>query len=144
MTVATFQDVEVELGRTLASSAEVSQVTWWLAGIEALIGARLGDVTALDQQLLTIVEVSAVAAKVRRGAQTASSVTVAVDDGSVTRRYDNPVSLSDITDEWWSWLDPDTGAGVFSFRPTFEVDTARWPAARQGTCDPEWMDGWCW
>lgn len=124
MAVATYEDVAVALGRPISTEAEQAQVEWWLNGVELFIVARLGVVADLDENAVRYVEVEAVAAKVRRASTDgASSITVNVDDGGVTRRYENPVSVDDITDEWWSLLDPDVGGGAFSVRPYFEADT---------------------
>lgn len=123
MAVATYEDVAVALGRPISTEAEQNQVEWWLSGVELFITAKLGDVADLDEAAVKYVEVEAVVAKIRRGALAgASSITVNVDDGGVTRRYENPVSADDITDEWWGLLDPDTGGGAFTVRPYFEPD----------------------
>lgn len=127
MAVATYADVSVALGRPISTTAEQDQVEWWLAGVELFITARLGDVTALDQTAVLYVEVEAVVAKIQRAGRSESSITVAVDDGSVTRRYENAVTASDITDEWWQLLAPGLDAASASIRPGFDVDTARWP-----------------
>lgn len=105
MAVATYEDVAVALGRPISTEAEQAQVEWWLTGVELILGARLGDVSALNQEALRYVEAEAVAAKVdRRSAQGASSITVNVDDGGVTRRFESPITAGDITDEWWNLL----------------------------------------
>jgi hypothetical protein len=104
MTAAIVDDVATELGRPIDDADEFSQIDWWLTATELIIGARLGDVSLLNQNLLRLVEVYVVAAKVRQGGTMESSITVAVDDGSVTRRYENPVSSEDIRDEWWDLL----------------------------------------
>ena len=122
MAVATVDDVAVSLGRPIATSAETEQVEWWLTGVELFIAARLGSLATLDQAALRYVEAEAVAAKVRRTG-TESSVSVAVDDATVTRRWENPVGADDITAEWWRLLDTDLGGGAFSARPYFEPDT---------------------
>lgn len=139
MAVATYADVAVTLGRPISTAAEQAQVEWWLDGVELFIVARLGPVDALDQTVVKYVEVEAVADKVRRSGRAESSVTVAVDDGSVTRRYDNAaVTASDITDEWWQLLDPTADAASASIRPGFEADSARWPVSTPPYpyCDP--------
>lgn len=124
MAVATYEDVAVALGRPISSEPEQEQVEWWLNGVELFITAKLGDVAELDQAAVKYVEVEAVVAKIRRGALAgASSITVNVDDAGVTRRYDNPVSADDITDEWWGLLDPQVGGGAFTVRPYFQPDT---------------------
>ena len=136
MAVATYADVAVALGRSISTGTEQDQVEWWLNGVELFITARLGDVTALDETTVKYVEVEAVAAKIQRAGRSESSVTVSVDDGSVTRRYENAVTASDITDEWWNLLDPDTNSASASIRPGFEPDTARWPVSTPPYCDP--------
>lgn len=139
MALATYTDVEVALGRPLSATAEQAQVTYWLGGIELIIKSRLGDPTILDQDVLKYVETEAAAAKVRRSGTAESSITVTVDDASVTRRYD-PISASDITDEWWRLLDPGADMASGSIRPGFDVDTDRWPVATPPNpyCQPMW------
>lgn len=120
MTVASVDDVAVELGRLFDTAAETDQAQWWLDSAELVIAARLGSVANIDQDLLKLVEVLAVAAKVRRHGTAESSVTVSVDDGSVTRRYDNPLTSDDITDEWWDLL--------MGRQPTRGTSAVRWLA----------------
>ena len=140
MAVATYEDVAVALGRPISTEAEQGQVGWWLNGVELFITARLGNVADLPEAVVKYVEVEAVVAKIQRGGRTESSITVTADDGSVTRRYENPVTASDITDEWWQLLDPDTNTATASIRPGFDADTAMWPVATPPDpyCDPSW------
>lgn len=140
MAVATYQDVATVLGRLIDTETEQAQVDWWLDGIELFIRKRLGDLADLDDAAVRYVEAEAVAEKVRRNGTSESSITVSVDDGSVTRRFDNPVSAEDITDEWWNLLDPSSDAASASIRPGFEPDHARWPAPIPG-CWP-WAGEW--
>lgn len=119
MAVATPNDVEIALGRPLTGDAETSQVSWWLDGTELLIANRLGPVDNLDPTAVRYVEAEAVAAKVRRGGNTETSITATVDDGAVTRRWEAPVSDADITDEWWNLLTPQRDSNAFSTRPGF-------------------------
>lgn len=122
MAVATFEDVAVALGRPISEQAEQDQVEWWLRGAEMVIRGRLGDVALLDQEALLYVEGEAVADKVRRGARTESSITVAVDDGSVTRHYDSPMTADDITDQWWNLLSPVHYGSAYTIAVTSPVD----------------------
>jgi len=140
MAVATWQDVQVALGRPISTETEQAQVGWWLDGVELFITARLGDVADLPETVVKYVEVEAVLAKVQRAGRNESSITVQVDDGSVTRRYENAVTASDITDEWWQLLDPDTNSASASIRPGFEADTAMWPVSTPPApyVDPSW------
>jgi len=140
MSVATHGDVAVALGRPISTQAEQDQVDWWLGGVELFITARLGDMAELDETVVKYVEVEAVVAKIQRAGRSESSITVAVDDGSVTRRYENAVTASDITDEWWQLLDPDTNTATASIRPSFEADDVRWSASTPSAyVDPAWM-----
>jgi hypothetical protein len=75
---------------------------------------------------------------VQRRGQSESSITVAVDDGSITRRYENSIGAGDILDEWWQMLDPDSNAGSASIRPYFEPDSVRWAVSTPPTCDTGW------
>lgn len=106
MSVAAWQEVAVALGRPSSdfTDDQQEQIEWWLDGVELIISRRLGDVSALDQAVLKLVEVEVVADKVRRAGTEESSITVSIDDGSVTRRYDNAVVDDDITDRWWDLL----------------------------------------
>lgn len=105
MALATYEDVAVPLGHAITDEAQQAQVEWWLNGIERFIVNRLGPVAALNSADVIYVEAEAVAEKVRRNGRSESSITVAVDDANVTRRYENtPVNAGDITDEWWELL----------------------------------------
>ena len=121
MTAATVEDVETAIGRPVSSDAELRQIEWWLSGVEILIQSRLGDVSALDQDVLRYVEAEAVVAKIRRG-----DSRVSVDDGSLTRRFETGVQTSDISDEWWALLNPVTGSSFYSTRPGFDADDVQW------------------
>lgn len=119
MAVATWQEVAVALGRPSSdfNADQQAQITWWLAGIELLIKSRLGPIADLDQDSVKQVEVEAVAEKVRRSGQSESSITVSVDDGSVTRRYENRVTADDITADMWGLF----GSGYTSSAYTIKV-----------------------
>lgn len=106
MAVATWQEVAVALGRPTSdfNADQQAQITWWLDGVELIIGLRLGDVTLLNQDVLKLVEVEVVADKVRANGTEESSITVSVDDGSVTRRFENAITDDDIDDKWWDLL----------------------------------------
>ena len=134
MAVAKYTDVEVILKRPIVTP-ELEQVNWWLTGVELLIATRLGPVANLNQDAVKYVEAEAVAAKVRRTSGSPSdesSITVSVDDGSVTRRWDQAASvgLDDITPEWWELLAPKRESVAFSTRPGSTRDC---PSAAVGT-----------
>lgn len=134
MAVATWQDVAVALGRPASDFTvdQQAQLTYWLNGVELFIVARLGPVAELDQPSVKFVETEAAAEKSRRLSEGgASSVSVSVDDGTVTRRFE-PVTADDITDGWWNLLDPAGASSAWSTRPSFEPDCAAWPAGCGG------------
>lgn len=122
MTVAV-SDIETALGRTLTPQ-EVNQANQWIADARMLIGARLGDLTLLNQPRLDYVTREAVAARFRNpeGYQSESIDDYTYRHGAETRRVT-------ILPEWWNLLDPDAGSGAFSARPYFQPDTAPlvWP-----------------
>lgn len=139
MAVATYADVGVALGRTISDAAEQARIAWWLDGVELFIVNRLGPVAELDQAAVKYVEVEAVAVRVQRSGRDESSVTVSVDDGTVTRRYESSMTAGDITDEWWNLLDPDSSAASSSIRPSFEVDDVHWSVSTPPAyTDPTW------
>lgn len=130
----TADDVAVSLGRSLSGSAEEDQIDLWISDARVIIQARLGDLTALDQDVLDYVVREAVVSKVKRPDQGASSTTVAVDDGSVTKRYERSAGTVDILDAWWNMLTPATQSAAFSTRPGFQTDYcgpySRWGVPR--------------
>lgn len=114
------EDIAVELGRTTPASdaPELSQWELWIADALMLIGAKLGDLTLLDQDRLDYVVRQAVATHVRRP-DDATQVTVSVDDGSSSRTYRSSRGRIEILPEWWALLSPTDGTGrAFSISPT--------------------------
>lgn len=113
-------NIAVELGRTAPDSASAEYAQWelWIADALMLIGARLGDVSLLDQDRLDYVVRLAVAAHVRRP-DDATQVAVSVDDGSVSRTYRTSRGRVEIIDDWWALLSPtDTTGKAFSITPS--------------------------
>ena len=130
MAVATYEDVAIAIGRPISDSTEQAQVGYWLNSVELQVRARLGDVAALDQDILKYVETEAVAAKMQNPNGYQSET---IDD--YTYRYGNETRRVQILDEWWQMLDPDSGAASASVRPGFEPDTVRWPVSTPPTFD---------
>lgn len=122
MAVATYTDVGVALRRTISDPAEQAQIEHWLTGAEMAIRSRLGDPALLDQDVLRYVEAEAVAEKVRRAGRDESSITVSVDDGTVTRRYESGMGVDDITDDLWSLLSPARAGSAYSIGTISPVD----------------------
>lgn len=123
MAVATYADVGVALRRTISDPAEQAQIEHWLTGAEMAIRSRLGDPALLDQEVLKYVEAEAVAEKVRRSGRDESSITVSVDDGSVTRRYDT-MSVDDIAPGMWSLLSPAGSSSAYTISVSSPLDIA--------------------
>lgn len=122
MAAATYSDVGVALRRTISDAAEQAQIEHWLTGAEMAVRSRLGDPALLDQAVLKYVETEAVAEKVRRAGRDESSVTVSVDDGTVTRRYETAMSVDDIEGRLWSLLSPARSSSAYTVGVISPVD----------------------
>ena len=61
---ATTAEVETNIGRPL-SATEADQATLWIGWAERTIAARMGDLTLLDFDVLNMVIVEAVTARLR-------------------------------------------------------------------------------
>ena len=104
MTIATYQDVESSLGRSL-SAAERKRAEWWLDGAEIQIRARLGSVSLLDADTVRYVEAEAVAARMGNPDNYTSET---IDD--YTYRYGSETRQIVIRDDWWALLAPQRGS----------------------------------
>lgn len=122
MAIATYTDVGVALRRTISDSAEQAQIEHWLTGAEMAVRSRLGDPALLDQDVLKYVEAEAVAEKVRRAGRDEESITVSVDDGSVTRRYATGMSVDDIAGDLWSLLSPARSSSSYTIGTISPLD----------------------
>ena len=124
MAVATWQDVAVAIGRpsTEITDGQQAQISYWLNGAELVIKSRLGDVADLDEDTVKYVETEVVAEKLRRSLREESSITVAVDDGSVTRRYENRITDADFTSDLWSLFGSGLGGTAYSIPVTSPLD----------------------
>ena len=65
MAYATVIDVAVTLGRPITDPDEQAQILNWVAKTERIISARLGDLAALDRQILADIISEVVARRVR-------------------------------------------------------------------------------
>jgi hypothetical protein len=118
VTVAALTDVEKALGRPLAAD-EIGRVVWWLNAAELQIGARLGDVSLLNEEAVRYVEAEAAVARLSNPEGVASET---IDD--YTYRLPTESRRVTILDEWWAMLSP--AADGFSTRPGFESDGRAW------------------
>ena len=129
----TADEVAISLGRPISTAAETDQVEQWITDARMLIRIRLGDLDLLDQDVLDYVVREAVALKVKRP-DPASTTTVAVDDASVTKRYERDTGQIQILDGWWDMLSPTVQSRAFSTRPGFQSDYcgpySRWGVPR--------------
>lgn len=130
MAYATTDEVEANLGRPL-SDTERAQATLWIGWAEAEISARMGDLDALDQAILTMVIVEAVTVRLRNP-EAVTQVAVQIDDGRMERRYQKSTGLIEIRPEWWARLGWVDAVGAFTVTPhgtpdaTAAVDNAWW------------------
>lgn len=121
MTVTPAQ-VANTLGRSAPSAGSKSfkQWTMWIGDARLIIQSRLGDLTALDQETLDYVVREAVAERARNTREDGTtSKTVTVDDGTVTKRWEEskPSQLV-IIDTWWDLLTPGVeDRGAFNILP---------------------------
>lgn len=120
-------DIGETLGRATPPPGSPTYRQWarWITNAALLIRngdgihAGLGDLDAVDPDMLAFVITEAVAAMARRP-DDATQVDVAVDDGRVSRTY--PASTGGlgriiIRDEWWAMLATETDAQSFSIGP---------------------------
>lgn len=126
--MAVIDVLATELGRPL-TEAETLQATLWVTDARMLIQARLGDLSALDQNTLDYVVRKAVAERLTRPYSGADEESEQIDDYKVTRKYRQGVS---IRDDWWELLSPDNNAGAWTIGPK-TVYSSR-------TCDAEPVD----
>jgi hypothetical protein len=96
--------VATALGRSSAdfTNEQQLQIVHWLNGVELLLKSRLGPIAELDAETVRYVETEVAAEKAGRFTEGgASSVSVSVDDGTVTRRFES-VKAADVTADMWS------------------------------------------
>lgn len=98
MSYATVIDVATTLGRPITDPDEQNQITNWISKTERIIAARLGDLAALDRQILADVISEVVA---RRARNPDGKRNERIDDYSYT--LDAAASAVELTltaDEW--------------------------------------------
>lgn len=115
MTAATYMDVAVRLGRDPLAVTEEQRLQWqaWLSDTEAMIRRRLPALDALiasgavQSSAVIAVEASVVVRKVQNP-EGLRSMSVAIDDGTITRTRDSASSdgVLRIFDEEWDMITP--------------------------------------
>lgn len=118
---ATAAEVATNIGRPL-SATEAGQATLWIGWAERTIAARMGDLTLLDFDVLNMVIVEAVTARLR-SPEPLTQVDIQVDDASVSKRYQRSSGLIEILPEWWVALGWPGSSGAFTVSPYGAADT---------------------
>lgn len=115
----TVANVATELARPTPDTLVANQWQSWINRAYGLIEDRFGatDYAALDTAKVDDVVLQAVVEHVRAWRDsTAKRSTTSVDDGTVSREYDNGVGLLEIPDSLWPSLMPQGGVlgGAYS------------------------------
>lgn len=131
-TSVTTDDVAVALGVSAPTplSAQWKQWSMWANDALMLIqirAAKLG-IDTLDETTVDYVVREAVVAQIKRP-DSATQVTVSVDDGSTSKSYRSGTGRVGIIDEWWAMLGlaPDGGEA-------FTIDTLGTSTVHADTC----------
>jgi len=116
----TLENIAVDLGRTAPDPTSATGKQWlmWISDAHLLIANRQAlypDVDVTPENIDYVVR-QAVVAHIRKP-DDATTVTIAVDDASSSRRYESGKGRVDLTD-WWGYLGlVDTDNGAFTIRP---------------------------
>ena len=100
--------IAVALGVAAPDSASTQELQWqmWIDDAAMLIEARrleVDDTLVIDEAKLDYVIREAVVAQVRRP-DSATQVTISVDDASTSKSYSTGTGRVTILDEWWALL----------------------------------------
>lgn len=117
----TVEDVATTARTAVTSEQDRATVEQWIADVQLLLRLRFGDRLAeIDPDAVDYVVREVVAGRLRRPRDEASSQSVAVDDATVTRRWESSTSGGRSWDDWLAWLAgllPDATSGeAFSIR----------------------------
>ena len=119
MAVVDWRDVQTSVGRAL-TIAEQSQVGLWADQALLIIEHRLGDPGELDQRVLVMVVVEAVARRIKRP-DDATQVSITVDGDTAQRSYQSSSGTITILPDEWALLAASTdgggAVGAFTIRP---------------------------
>ena len=119
MTVSV-SNVAVELARPTPISPVSDQWESWIARAYRLIEARLGSTAyaVVDPTVVDDVVLIAVTEHVRAWRDsTAKRSTTTIDDGTVSREYEQGVGLLEIPDDLWPLLGVEAVAESFTIEP---------------------------
>lgn len=121
MSIVTIDDIATEAGRPISDSAEIDQVGQWIADVEMILTAKLGDLSlVVNQALLAYVDKQAVIARMK----------YREDRNSDAPQQSGTNFFLGVLDPWWAMLElgNTADAPAFTMRPAFDADTAWWPA----------------
>ena len=134
MSYATVIDVATTLGRPITDQDEQNQITNWISKTERIISARLGDLAALDRQILADVISEVVA---RRARNPDGKRNERIDDYSYTLdAAASSVELTLTADEWARLSQDGSTSGVYM--PV--LTPAPWLGGRDADATP--AGGW--
>lgn len=134
MSYATVIDVATTLGRPITDPDEQNQITNWISKTERIIAARLGDLDALDRQILADVISEVVA---RRARNPDGKRNERIDDYSYTLdAAASSVELT-LTDAEWARLSQD-GSTSGAYIPV--LTPAPWYGGHEAATTP--TGGW--
>lgn len=126
--------IAVALGQAAPESGSVTEQQWlmWITDALMLIQIRATQLevedSAIDQARLDYVIREAVVAHAKRP-DSATQVTVSVDDASTSKTYRSSTGRLDILDEWWALLGlTPSGGGAF------DIDTVSTTSTHQPWC----------
>lgn len=113
----TVADVQTSVGRPL-TDAEQGQAWMWIGDARTIIthgpdGRSTIDLATLDESTLDMVVREAVANRIKRP-DSATQVSVSVDDGQVSRTYESGTGQIEILPWMWSILMPAASGGAFT------------------------------
>lgn len=116
MAVSDFE-VQTSLGRPL-TPAEVEQARLWIGDARTIIshgpeGHSTIDLSTLDEETLDMVVREAVANRLKRP-DSATQVSVSVDDGQVSRTYESSTGQLEILPWMWNMLLPAESGAAFT------------------------------
>lgn len=134
MTYASIIDVATTLGRPITDPDEQNQILNWIAKTERIISARLGDLDALDRQILADVISEVVA---RRSRNPDGKRNERIDDYSYTLDAAASAVELTLTDAEWARLSQD-GSTSGAYMPV--LTPAPWLGGRDADTTP--TGGW--
>lgn len=134
MSYATVLDVATTLGRPITDLDEQNQITNWIAKTERIIAARLGDLDALDRQILADVISEVVA---RRARNPDGKRNERIDDYSYTLDAAASAVELTLTADEWARLSQD-GSTSGAYMPV--LTPAPWLGGRDAGATP--AGGW--